>query len=136
MNNMYEEWTKKYQERLKKKIEKRRTEMTSYMNNTKWKKLFNALNNSGVNIIRPKCNSLDCDDREELYDICLNIPSYTDEYTEDSDGACPTHLKEIVYIIIRVSEDKDINILKNAIDKLGLYEYEILEKAIRIYGYK
>lgn len=45
---MHEEWAEKYQERLKKKIEKRQKLMTSYMNNTKWKKLFNAINNSGV----------------------------------------------------------------------------------------
>ncbi len=123
--------------RLDKRVKDKQSQMGSCMSDTKWKKLFEAINSVDVEIVSSKNISMYQDDEpENLFNISLKICG--DKFTADEDGACPERLRDIEFIIITVRSVDDMMKLKNAIDSVGcLFEYEIVDQiSIKIYGYK
>ena len=123
--------------RLEKKVKSKQSKMGSCMSDTKWKKLFEAINSVDVEIVSSKSVSMYEDDElENLYNISLKICG--DKFTADDNGACPERLRDIEFIIVTVRSVDDMDKLKNAIDNVGcLFEYEIIDQiSIKIYGYK
>ena len=121
--------------KIDKQVKKKQSTMASYMSNTKWKKLFNAIGSANVDITSSKMSPM-YGDLERLDDVALEICG--DKFTADNCGACPERLRNIAFILITVNSTENMQKLKNAIDGVGcLYEYEILDfLTIKIYGYK
>jgi hypothetical protein len=131
---------------MKKRLDDKINNLTKYMNNTKWYKVFTELEKYNVQIIKIKL----------FYGDSAGILYFNGKYNEngfkDMDGG-PFSYKNIEWITVsRENEiiewkngkeeintkynDIEINGIKIVIDKLGKYEYENTENEIKIYGYK
>ncbi len=139
MNDSIEKhWQKLHKESLKK---------ISFMNNTKWLKLFQKINENNVQIYHSTIKYL-------MFDKMYEFHFHTDfDDTGILDGAnCPALFKEIEWIFIPKTyeierfnreekltsqwQQNDIELIKYLIDCIGKYEYDFDNHELKIYGYK
>jgi len=138
-----------FNERLEKKLERARLSKASFMNDTKWTKLFQAIHDSDITLhgerIKPITGEV------TSFDLKNHGLSYAKGYTKDAHGG-PCAYKDIEWIFIpaihtiernargeRLSpklQANDIHALKELIDALGKFEYDFDEDGMKIYGYK
>jgi hypothetical protein len=128
---------------MEKRLDRKINNLTKYMNNTKWYKLFTELEKQNIQIIRIKL----------FYGDNAKILYFNGKYNKngfkDMDGG-PFSYKHIEWITVsRENEikewkngkeeiniqcnDIEINEIKIVIDKLGTFEYENTENEIKIY---
>ena len=131
--DMFTDMAEKSLARYLKKVEKAKQSLGSFMSDTKWRKLFDAIEQSDVSIT----DSRMCDPvSEEIYPIELTLSEWNPKYTEDG-FACPTRLDEIKYILITCKTESDLEKLVKAIDAVGKYEYEFENPTtLKIWGYR
>ena len=127
-----------------------KAEKTSYMNNAKWRKLFEELEGNTLRLQGARVKML-CAEDTYMFDINVGVLEETGEHTED--GFCgPVAFKDIEWIFIPVSTEyaqfsggvkyrttiteNDLEALKNLMDKLGKFKYDFDENGLKIYGYK
>jgi len=127
-----------------------RQDKTSCMSNTKWCKLFWAIENNG------KCSfpaELKLLWEERTYPFSTN-PGVDEsrEYTKDSGIQGPVAFRDIEWIYIpsirevgRYNRDEklkskfvhyDLGILKELMDNLGKFEYDFDADGLKIYGFR
>lgn len=125
-------------ERYKRRFEKARLSKTSYMSNSKWEKFFIAVKESEISL-RDETIKCMADDLVRRFDLkndglyIFNGKHYRYSTRDGSPGG-PVFYRDIEWIFIPFHND--INALKNLIDGMGIYEYDISEEGMRIYGYK
>ena len=115
-----------------------RLSKASFMSNTKWEKLFIAVKNSEISLSDGTRKDISCDvirrfnlKKDGLY--IFNGKHYRYSTYDIGDGG-PVDYRDIEWVF--VPSNNDLNALKNLIDGLGLYEYDINEDGMKIYGYK
>ena len=125
--------TKSYFAKYRKKVEEAKQSLGSFMSDTKWRKLFEAIEQSDVSIT----DSRMCDPvNEEIYPIELTLEESNPKYTIDR-SACPVCLDEIKYILITCKTESDLEKLVKDIDAVGKYEYEFENlTTLKIWGYR
>jgi len=125
-------------ERHRRRFEKARLSKTSYMSNSKWGKFFIAVKDSEISLRDEtiKCITDDVIRHFDLKKDGLYIFNGKHHRYSTRDGANggPVYYREIEWIFIPFHND--INALKNLIDGIGIYEYDISEEGMKIYGYK
>jgi len=117
-----------------KKLEKARLNKTSFMSNSKWEKLFQAVADSGLSLFNDSIKYL-TEDTIRPFSLKEDGLYWGGRYSTVDGGArggCPVPYKEIEYIF--VPTQNDILALEKLIDGLGLYD--ITEEGMKIYGYK
>ena len=140
----------KFLENHEKRIEKERLNRASYMNTSKWEKLFLAVHESNISLHGESVKFL-LSEHITPFNLKKDGLSYVRAYTCDTQGG-PVHYKEIEWIFVPASHnvqamnqaeklqpkfnENDIYALKILIDGLGLYEYDFNEDGLKIYGYK
>ena len=134
-------------ERYKVKLTKAMLNRVSCMSDSKWEKLFQAVEKSDITRLDIGGATI-----KFLVDGVkpFHFQNYCGDYLEGSYGVA--QYKEIEWILIpaayeieRRNRDErlqpmrinnDIHALKELIDSLGLYEYDFNEDGLKIYGYK
>lgn len=111
----------------------------SYMNDTKWARLLRAIWKSDCNFLWDNRNPVLAKTltEEQLWIIRLEDYLGDGKYTAD-DIAGPIRTKEIEYIIIPFQSKNELYKMKELIDSLGKYEYNIdeIERTITLFGYR
>jgi hypothetical protein len=122
----------------------------SYMNNTKWFKLFVALLENNIKHVRIKRVFATKAGEIELKNDCFNKHRFW-----DSSVFGPFYFKEIEWIdiletvetfqyvpaatcqkIVILENNIKTNTIENIVNGLGKFEYDKTENGIRMYGYK
>ena len=136
--------------RHKKKVEIERLKRVSYMNNTKWRELFQTFENN------PKitCEVVGAKIKVLSWENILPFKLFGNyHYADYIEGAhAPICFTEIEWIFIPANCEferwnrneklqsefikNNIFSLKKLIDSLGLLEYDFDENGLKIYGYK
>ena len=132
-----------------KKIENKILELTSFMNNTKWFKLFTEIKNKEIKIESSKIKFIS-DDRE--YNFRIIGDGFDSNGFGDVSELGPFLFKEIEWILIPKKHEierwnreekltseffiQPIDKIKSAMEMLGDFEYDITEGELKIYGYK
>ena len=136
-------------ERYKRRIEKARRTKVSYMNNAKWRKLFNAIEASGQCTFPAQVKTID---GERTYPFSTSPGIYeARDYTMDG-KFCPIAFQDIEWLYIPATSEVerynrnerleskiikyDISKLKNLLDGLGKFEYEYDENGLKLFGYR
>ena len=136
-------------ERYEARIEKARRAKVSYMNHAKWRKLFQAIEANGQCTFPAFVKTLDS---ERTYRFSTN-PGIHETMGYTTDGQfCPVAFRDIEWIYVPASseleryhrEEKleskwveyDLGKLKELMDGLGEFEYELDEKGLKLYGYR
>ena len=134
---------------VEQKLKKVRKERTSYMNNSKWRKLFEELEVSTFRLEGARIKMLGSEDTH-MFSMNIGILE-TSEHT--GDGFCgPVAFKDIEWIFIPASTEdvqyrngikyrttiskNDLEEFMFFMDKLGKFEYDFNENSLKIYGYK
>jgi len=136
-------------ERLEKRAAKARVSKVSCMNNSKWSKLFKAVADSGISISGERVKTLG---EQNTYSFSLHTGMDSAKGYTDDGRYPPVALKDIEWIFVpdicekkRLNRDEllssryisnDIYSLRQLIDSLGIYEYELSEEGLTIYGYR
>jgi hypothetical protein len=136
-----------------KKLDEYRISLASYMNNTKWFKLFVTLVENNIKYVKIKRLFATDAWEIELKNDCFNC--FNRYRFWDCSGLGPFYFKEMEWIdileivetlqyvpasasqkIILLENNIKINEIENIINGLGKFEYDKIENGIRIYGYK
>jgi len=125
-------------ERHERRAEITRLSKTSFMSNSKWEKLFIAVKNSELFLQGENIKNIRDDvvrsfslKNDGLYIVNgVQVARYS---TYDGHGG-PVSYRDIEWIFVPAVND--INALKKLVDGIGIYEYDINEKGMKIYGYK
>jgi hypothetical protein len=132
------------EEQLKKLIKRKYS--VSFMSNSKWRKVFTALDPLGIKQAYWKL----VDANEEIRDIFLSKDILMEKFIGDSILFCgPIAYRRIEWIEIPskgiqpgwehipiMNFQQDINQVKTILMNLGHFEIEETERGIRIYGHK
>lgn len=122
-----------------KAVTKAASKRGSYMSDTKWAKLLNAIGNSECRMFWDNRNPVLAKTltAERLCIIRLEDYLGNGRYTAD-DIAGPIRTKEIEYIIIPFLSKDSLYKAKELIDSLGKYEYDVdeTERTITLFGYR
>jgi len=136
--------------RHNKRIENARLSKVSFMNTTKWTKLFQAIKDTDISL---QGETMKLIDYERIIPFSLKNEGiyYVRGYTADRNGG-PCHYKEIEWIFVPVANEterwnhseklnpkrtpNDVYALKELIDSIGQFEYDFDENGMKIYGYK
>ncbi|MCL2568686.1 MAG: hypothetical protein FWE12_04530 [Oscillospiraceae bacterium] len=142
----YDERRQKRQEQIK----KMRLAKASFMNDSKWTKFFQAVQGSDMSLHGESMKVLGSD-YISPFSLKNHGLYWVRGYTADAWGG-PCAYREIEWIFVpamhevaRYNRDEqlmpkrqanDIHALKELIDSLGQFEYDLDEKGLKIYGYK
>ncbi len=134
-----------YNQKLNKEISKR----TSYMNNTKWYKVFSELRNKNLFFNTAQIKLLISDN---TYKFSFDESENFNEKGFGDSGSGPFDFKEIEWILIErqyeiersnrteklqpIIISQPINEIEKALNSIGQLEYEIDEDEYKLYGYK
>ena len=142
-----------HRQEIEKRGSKLRLSKASFMNNSKWEKLFKAVANSEISLCGESIKFIDAEKCYEHFSLKYDgLYSWVRYSTRDGSGGGPSYYKDIewifvpaVYEIERWNREErlqpkritnDISALKKLIDELGVYEYDFNEEGLKIYGYK
>lgn len=108
----------------------------SYMSDAKWSKLLKAIEASDVNYIEHKVLVKTLKD-DTLWSTLLEDYAGNGAYTGDG-TAGPIRTKEIEYVIIPFESINELSRMKELIESIGRFEYDIDDKnlTIKIVGYR
>lgn len=122
-----------------KAVTKAASKRGSYMSDTKWAKLFHAIQNCECNSFWDNRNPVLAKTLTEEYLRVIRLDDcYGDgRYTAD-DIAGPIRTNEIEYIIIPFLTNDNLYKIKELIDSVGKYEYDVdeTERTITLFGYR
>jgi len=108
------------------------------MSNTKWEKLFIAIRDSELSL-RDETRKDISDNVIRYFDIkndglyIFNGKHYRYSTRDGANGG-PVLYRDIEWIFI--PSCNDICALKNLVDGIGVYEYDISDEGMKIYGYR
>ena len=108
----------------------------SYMNNTKWKKLFTTIRKNSIVYCPCEVRVKLLGEDNNLFRISLYLEN--EEYTRDDISGPPTRLSDIEYLVMTLQSKDEMFRLEKLINELGKYEYQLDDETytIKIYGYK
>lgn len=120
----------------------------SFMSNAKWRKLFSVINDR--NIPLPSCVWKLVTDKDPQKGFIPDIEQLGDSYVGDCgalNGPFSFNTIEWLFLPSKVGHRhyekapvkysyQNIEAIKNLIDSVGYFEYEITDEGIKIYGYK
>lgn len=119
-----------------KKINEKVTLKGSYMSNAKWSKLLKAIAESDIKYITSEVLAKDlvCD---TIWHILLADYLGNGKYTADG-IAGPIRTKHIEYVIIPFDSINELSRMKDLIERVGRFEYDIDDKnlTVKIFGYR
>ena len=130
-NIMDENMLKRYEER----INRVKYLKGSYMNNTKWKKLFTTIRKNSIVYCPCEVRVKLLGEDNNLFRISLYLEN--EEYTRDDISGPPTRLSDIEYLVMTLQSKDEMFRLEKLINELGKYEYQLDDETytIKIYGY-
>ena len=142
-------WDERMQKR-EKQVQKVRLSRVSFMNDSKWTRLFQAVQNSDI-AVHGGCMKVLMSEYISPFNLKTDGLYWVRGYTDDTWGG-PCSYKEIEWIsvpavneierynrgekLIPTRQTNDIHALKVLIDSLGEFEYDLNETGLKIYGYK
>ena len=131
-NIMDENMLKRYEKR----INRVKYLKGSYMNNTKWKKLFTTIRKNSIVYCPCEVRVKLLGEDNNLFRISLYLEN--EEYTRDDISGPPTRLSDIEYLVMTIQSKDEMFRLEKLINELGKYEYQLDDETytIKIYGYK
>lgn len=131
-NIMDENMLKRYEKR----INRVKYLKGSYMNNTKWKKLFTTIRKNSIVYCPCEVRVKLLGEDNNLFRISLYLEN--EEYTRDDISGTPTRLSDIEYLVMTLQSKDEMFRLEKLINELGKYEYQLDDETytIKIYGYK
>ncbi|EFR52888.1 hypothetical protein BFAG_01583 [Bacteroides fragilis 3_1_12] len=131
-NIMDENMLKRYEKR----INRVKYLKGSYMNNTKWKKLFTTICKNSIVYCPCEVRVKLLGEDNNLFRISLYLEN--EEYTRDDISGPPTRLSDIEYLVMTLQSKDEMFRLEKLINELGKYEYQLDDETytIKIYGYK
>ena len=131
-NIMDENMLKRYEKR----INRVKYLKGSYMNNTKWKKLFTTIRKNSIVYCPCEVRVKLLGEDNNLFRISLYLEN--EEYTRDDISGPPTRLSDIEYLVMTLQSKDEMFRLEKLINELGKYEYQLDDETytIKIYGYK
>lgn len=121
--------------RYEKRINQIKCLKGSYMNNTKWKKLFATIRENSMACFPREVKVKILGENNNLFSMSLFMGN--EEYTRDEGGG-PTKLSDIEYLVMILQSKDEMFRLEKLINKLGKYEYQLDDETytIKVYGYK
>lgn len=122
--------------RYEKRINRVKYLKGSYMNNTKWKKLFTTICKNSIVYCPCEVRVKLLGEDNNLFRISLYLEN--EEYTRDDISGPPTRLSDIEYLVMTLQSKDEMFRLEKFINELGKYEYQLDDETytIKIYGYK
>ena len=122
--------------RYEKRINRVKYLKGSYMNNTKWKKLFTTIRKNSIVYCPCEVRVKLLGEDNNLFRISLYLEN--EEYTRDDISGTPTRLSDIEYLVMTLQSKDEMFRLEKLINELGKYEYQLDDETytIKIYGYK
>jgi hypothetical protein len=122
--------------RYEKRINRVKYLKGSYMNNTKWKKLFTTIRKNSIVYCPCEVRVKLLGEDNNLFRISLYLEN--EEYTRDDISGPPTRLSDIEYLVMTLQSKDEMFRLEKLINELGKYEYQLDDETytIKIYGYK
>lgn len=112
------------------------TVKNSYMSDAKWSKLLKAIDISDIAYLKYKVLAKTLEDNTP-WSILLEDYAGNGIYTGDG-IAGPIRTKEIEYIMIPFESKKELSRMKDLIESIGRFEYDIDDRnlTIQIFGYR
>ena len=135
MHDLNKKKKRKYQMDFEERIQDIAPNYVSYMNNTKWRKYFTAIQESDIPICYARVKVLGRDEDERF----SSNPGLDPDVNYTRDGfELPFWFFEIEWIFIPNNDEngKHIQAIKELLGDLGQFEYDFDEAGLKIYGYK